>query len=59
MEFLIYLEGGPLNGKVFSTKTLFGAPSKMDGIDDYEPTTRRITSPVTGKSAQVWQFKVN
>jgi hypothetical protein len=52
----VYLRGGPLDGKVYSTAQLLGAPEPLEHIRDYVWTAERVTSDKTGKSAQVWVF---
>jgi hypothetical protein len=53
---LVYLDGGPLDGKTYSVEALFGPPEKLPGIEQYEFTQERRRGR-GGKSAQVWRFK--
>jgi hypothetical protein len=54
-KWLVYLEGGPYDGKVFDTRYILGKPDQLPGIDDYVWTSKRVSKD--DKSAQVWRYE--
>ena len=53
--WLVYLEGGPYDGRVFDTRYILGKPEPLPHIDSYMWTSRRVTKD--GKSAQVFVYE--